>query len=113
MTESSQYRCLSSAESPKKAELIVRSSNFSIDHILTKAGNTSVMVQQSIERNFETLNNTNVNMNTRFVNSEMSFTPILDWLHYTRYHPPRLPRKYIVRQQSEKMLLRAKQLRLD
>lgn len=90
MTDSSQYRFVNSVESPKKAEIIVRSSNFSIDHILNKAGNTSVVVQQSIQHNFDTLKCKNVNM---FVNRETNFTPILDWLHYTRYHPPRLPRK--------------------
>lgn len=91
MSDSSQYRFMSSADSPKRAEMIVRSSNFSIDHILNKAGNNSVMVQQSIERSFETFNSKNVN--TVLMNSERNFTPILDWLQYTRYHPPRLPRK--------------------
>lgn len=93
MSDSSQYhRFVSSADSTKRAEIIVRSSNFSIDHILNKAGNNSVMVQQSIERSFETFNSKNVN-STVFMNSERNFTPILDWLQYTRYHPPRLPRK--------------------
>lgn len=92
MTDSSQYRFISSVASKRKAELIVQSSNFSIDHILNKAGNTNAMVQQNNECNFEKLNNKNVN--TMFVKSDTNFTPILNWLQYTRYHPPRLPRKY-------------------
>lgn len=100
MMDSSQYRF--SVDSPKKADVAVRSSNFSIDHILNKAGNNSAMVQQTVERNFDTLMN-NKNVNAMFVKSETNYTPILDWLHYTRYHPPRLPREYFKMPQKKKM----------
>lgn len=91
MTDSSQYHFIGSVESPRKAEIIVRSSNFSIDHILNRAGNNGAMMHQSIEHNFESINRVN-NVNAMFVKSDTNFTPILDWLQYTRYHPPRLPR---------------------
>lgn len=94
MTESSQIECVRGGDSPpQKVEIFIRSSDFSIDHILNKAGNTNnVMMQQTIGRNFPNFNSKN--LNAVFLRSETTnFTPILDWLHYTRYHPPRLPRK--------------------
>lgn len=57
-------------------------SDFSIDHILNRAGPKNVMENhlnfiEKLERK------------TQGFNHE---TPVFDWLYYTRYHPPRLPR---------------------
>ncbi|XP_063704352.1 homeobox protein MSH-D [Culicoides brevitarsis] len=50
-------------------------SDFSIDHILNRAGKSDNFLEKLEQKsqNFEQ-------------------TPVFDWLYYTRYHPPRLPR---------------------
>lgn len=58
-------------------------SDFSIDHILNRAGTKNVVMENHL--NFIE----KLERKTQGFNHE---TPVFDWLYYTRYHPPRLPR---------------------
>lgn len=68
--------------------VVNKPSNFSIDHILNKAGTES----KSIELKNRSFDDTN---DSYLVNEFNGYPPILDWLQYTRYRPPRIPRKSI------------------
>lgn len=59
-----------------------RFSNFTIDHILNRAGEK----YSKLEINLSEKINNNHNLN-----SEKMIFPIFDWLNYTRYKPPKLP----------------------
>ncbi|XP_055373717.1 homeobox protein MSX-1 [Condylostylus longicornis] len=58
----------------------IKISDFSIDHILNRAG-----------ENFCGTNNSNINTCTNLM---LRTAPIFDWLQYTRYRPPKLPRPF-------------------
>lgn len=62
----------------------LKQSDFSIDHILNRAG---AGISNSPEKYIQCPSFYNKNLNK--FNS-----PSLDWLHYTRYHPPKLPSKF-------------------
>lgn len=84
-------------------------SNFSIDHILTKAGNFSEKSKSNgIEPSSPTpkliTTQTTIDLSTKdrsfndttnsyLINNLDQYPPMLDWLQYTRYRPPRIPRK--------------------
>lgn len=77
-----------------KAPIGFKSSDFSIDHILNKAGSSlkkdEYHCHDIIEQNFQyPLNGHNEHLDEQYAHCGS----ILNWLHYTRYHPPRLPRK--------------------
>lgn len=64
-----------------------RVSDFSIDHILNRAGSQCNLVQEM------KVNTGFFHLNTSTSSQLMSQqTQMFDWLYYTRYHPPRLPR---------------------
>lgn len=68
---------------------VIKSSDFSIDHILNKAG--SVLAKPRVTN--EVFNIASTERIDRFlIDNQNSFTPILNWLQYSRYRPPRLPR---------------------
>lgn len=66
----------------KENNCVQKLSDFSIDHILNRAGSKTCQ------------NELNFNDKYRKKSQEyvMHDTPVFDWLYYTRYHPPRLPR---------------------
>ncbi|KAG4075712.1 hypothetical protein HA402_003537 [Bradysia odoriphaga] len=69
-----------------KKDVTVKSSNFSIDHILNKAG-------ENIS-NCCTINEANV-LEENFANKYSSeLMPMFSWLQYTRYRPPKLTRTH-------------------
>lgn len=62
-------------------------SDFSIDHILNRAGSKAVTASQVMESNLSFIE--------KLERKKQELTqdaPVFDWLYYTRYHPPRLPR---------------------
>lgn len=74
-----------------------KSSDFSIDHILNSAGSTKdskcmTNYKKSPMRDMRKMYD---EANGCFLmdNNSHQFPPILDWLQYTRYKPPRLPSK--------------------
>ncbi|XP_059621185.1 homeobox protein MSH-D [Phlebotomus argentipes] len=77
----------------EKKDLCVKQSDFSIDHILNRAG-------EDIKRNDEVQEvpfvdhwpgcSSQCHPQNRI--EIQRHTPHLDWLQYTRYHPPKLPR---------------------
>lgn len=82
-----------SSQSLKSPEMAGKCSDFSIEHILNRAGST---VEHKIDSNFEILrlepNERMSEMKNFYIENTTNFAPILDWLQYTRYHPPKLPR---------------------
>lgn len=70
---------------------------FTIDHILNKAGNlkqnhSSEQYQQSIDN--QSYSDDQSDENASFSIDKLNqYPPILGWLQYTRYKPPRLPSK--------------------
>lgn len=68
---------------------IVKQSDFSIDHILNRAGN-----RMQCDSNI----NSNIYRNCSGFNGEESgfsrCTPMFSWLQYTRYRPPKLPSEW-------------------
>lgn len=71
----------------------VKCSDFSIDHILNRAGDN--IVEHKFNGSFEIMkfeNNPINEMNNFYIENTTNYAPILDWLQYTRYHPPKLPR---------------------
>lgn len=64
----------------------LKQSDFSIDHILNRAG---AGITNSPEKYIQCPSYYNKNLNK--FNS-----PSLDWLQYTRYHPPKLPSKFFL-----------------
>lgn len=70
-----------------KKDVTLKTSNFTIDHILNKAGENI--------RNCCKLSENNV-LDDRFTNQYASeLIPMFSWLQYTRYRPPKLTRKLI------------------
>ncbi|XP_037943406.1 homeobox protein MSX-1 [Teleopsis dalmanni] len=73
--------------------------DFSIDYILNRAGekyigtNASVGVIQRIRiKSYHPYNNINQNIPTDDMQQNYEQLPLYNWLQYTRYHPPKLPR---------------------
>lgn len=66
-----------------KKDTTSKSSNFSIDHILNKAGENRYKVSDNsvLENHFS----------NKYTNDLL---PMFSWLQYTRYRPPKLTRKY-------------------
>jgi hypothetical protein len=64
----------------------IRQSDFSIDHILNRAGASKCC-------------DTNIGDLQKTLGSEsyqqIADQPIFDWIYYTRYRPPKLPSKYM------------------
>lgn len=78
---------------------VQKPSNFSIEHILNSAGSTrdkfiSDFNQHQVTDQMRHLSNSR---NDQYLidNDAHQYPPILDWLNYTRYKPPRLPRKLL------------------
>lgn len=89
---------LSPAE--EKPNVMSKPSNFSIDHILNSAGGASIDKCSTVESKYSNNKNTQNNTfggDTRdcyiMDNNIHQYPPILNWLQYSRYKPPRLPRK--------------------
>lgn len=93
------FLATSNDKKPKNIpSLTNKPTNFSIDHILNSAG---------CARDTYTTNNCNPTLNDIhklsndknnhfFIETDTNhYPPILNWLQYTRYKPPRLPRKSI------------------
>jgi hypothetical protein len=79
---SNRSDCSSDCEQETKqcpAMISLRQSDFSIDHILNRAG----------EQNDRFLRNSDIS----FGNLQQMDQPIFDWIYYTRYRPPKLPSK--------------------
>lgn len=79
----------------KKPIIVNRPSNFSIDHILNSAGSTREKCPSDCSKSPNDEMQRVYDANTCYLmdNNGHQYPPILDWLHYTRYKPPRLPRK--------------------
>lgn len=84
---SSASECDSSGEKP----IVLKQSDFSIEHILTRAGEDNQKIcYNEITRNFF--------QNQCKIPSEVQYSgqqciPMFNWLQYTRYRPPKLPSK--------------------
>jgi hypothetical protein len=66
----------------------IRQSDFSIDHILNRAGaskfcdrNSGALLQKAV-------------VGCESYEQQIAEQPIFDWIYYTRYRPPKLPSKY-------------------
>lgn len=86
-------------QSLDRPNLAHKPSNFSIDHILNSAGNTKDKYNSNVGQltviDMQKFNN--VKNEQYFMDSQVhQYPPILNWLQYTRYKPPRLPRKYFI-----------------
>lgn len=69
-----------------KKDITSKSSNFTIDHILNKAGEN--------RSNRYKISDNNVleeNFSNKYTNELL---PMFSWLQYTRYRPPKLTRKF-------------------
>lgn len=83
----------------EKPNVMSKPSNFSIDHILNSAG-ASIDKCSTVESKSPSEKNTQ----NAYVNGARDcyvmdgnvhqYPPILNWLQYSRYKPPRLPRKW-------------------
>lgn len=81
-----------------KPNFVQKPSNFSIEHILNSAGNTrDQFVSDCSHQAAEAMRHLPSTRNDQYsIDSDIhQYPPILDWLNYTRYKPPRLPRKFI------------------
>lgn len=76
-----------------RPNFVNKPSNFSIDHILNNAGSTRDKYITECEH--QTAKHLNNDKSDHFlIESDVhQYPPILNWLQYTRYKPPRLPRK--------------------
>lgn len=82
-----------SERSPAIQEIDLKCSDFSIDHILNRAGSRQIEHQLDDKFEMRKLENRPMNdMSDFYIENSTNFTPILNWLQYTRYHPPKLPR---------------------
>lgn len=77
-----------------------KQSDFSIEHILNKAGvdRNGVVYhhhQRLRAKDFSELDKSASGMDRRNGGNVDEYVPMLNWLNYTRYRPPRLPSKYI------------------
>lgn len=83
----------------KRPVIVSKPSNFSIDHILSSAGASADKFSTVDSKNCGENNTQNDYVNdTRDCyimdsNGVQQYPPILNWLQYSRYKPPRLPRK--------------------
>lgn len=90
---------LSPDEKNKNSNVMSKPSNFSIDHILNSAGASidKCATVESKKQNDQNNQNGFVK-DTRdcyLMDSNVhQYPPILNWLQYSRYKPPRLPRKF-------------------
>lgn len=81
--------------SPNRANAISKSSDFTIEHILNKAGSKDHISHSS------TINRTilpeNPYLDAEYLlnahNHQKQIAPMLNWLQYTRYKPPKIARK--------------------
>lgn len=93
----------SPSDRPNDNDIVLKQSDFSIDHILNKAGVKDTYnfciadfsVHNKVGGQYGAQSNHNV-CNT--------FVPMLNWLQYTRYRPPKLPSKYPVRHKRPRAL---------
>lgn len=80
----------------KKPIVVNKPSNFSIDHILNNAG-ASIDKCATVDDKSPHDNTESDFNDTRdcylMDNNEHQYPPLLNWLQYSRYKPPRLPRK--------------------
>lgn len=78
-----------------KPQFVNKPSNFSIDHILNSAGSTrdKYTIDCGKQRTTNDSHNLNNQHSDHFLIESNQYPPILNWLQYTRYKPPRLPRK--------------------
>lgn len=79
-----------------KPNYVHKPSNFSIDHILSNAGSTrdKYMSECGNQPTNEMHNLSNDRSDHFSIENDVHpYPPILNWLQYTRYKPPRLPRK--------------------
>lgn len=89
----------SPSQNERKPEIMLKVSDFSIDHILNKAGGDNMK-----QPNQNSVFDCDINSSESRLKYEQShevfdknycnYTPILDWLNYTRYRPPKLPSKF-------------------
>lgn len=71
-------------------EIVLKQSDFSIDHILNKAGAKYTYTYCTYIHN-----DVRDQCGTQNEHNEFkAFVPMLNWLQYTRYRPPKLPSKY-------------------
>lgn len=79
----------------EKLPIVTKSSDFSIDHILNKAGNICETKSNNLNTTMDLPNRSyNDTIDNKYLLNDLNgYPPILDWLHYTRYRPPRIPRK--------------------
>ncbi|XP_055317727.1 homeobox protein MSH-D [Sitodiplosis mosellana] len=79
-----------------RPQFVNKPSNFSIDHILNSAGSTrdKYMSDCGKQQTANELHNLNNQQSDHFIieSDVHQYPPILNWLQYTRYKPPRLPR---------------------
>lgn len=79
--------------------IIVKQSDFSIDHILNRAGTQNNMKCDNLIVNKNLFHNYHNNAECTTSDESNNFTncaPMLSWLQYTRYRPPKLPSKCCV-----------------
>lgn len=90
-----QFRVDNVPLSPKdnKPIIVNKPSNFSIEHILNSSGTKK---NNHTPDNKNDIRKESNNAQNCFLmgNNSHQYPPILDWLQYTRYRPPRLPRKF-------------------
>lgn len=72
-------------------------SNFSIDHILSSAGSTrDKYISDCRNATAGELSKLSDKSDHFLIDNDVhQYPPILNWLQYTRYKPPRLPSEYI------------------
>lgn len=76
-------------------DIVLKQSDFSIDHILNKAGVKDAYGYCITD--FSVHSNIGVQYHAQSDHNECNtLVPMLNWLQYTRYRPPKLPSKYPV-----------------
>lgn len=87
----------------EKLPIVTKSSDFSIDHILNKAGNVFEKKPINLNTSMDLTNRSyNDTTDKKYLLNDLNeYPPILNWLHYTRYRPPRIPRKPSLKNQTE------------
>lgn len=83
-------------KSLNKPNFAQKPSNFSIDHILSSAGSTrDQYISNCRKPTANELGNMSDKSDHFLIDNDVhAYPPILNWLQYTRYKPPRLPSKY-------------------
>lgn len=79
-----------------KPNFVQKPSNFSIDHILKSAGSTrDKYISECRNQTATELSKLNETSDHFLIDNNVhQYPPILNWLQYTRYKPPRLPSEY-------------------